>query len=204
MPKHVSNLSKTLKDLGEIQVTDWELPEFLRKDISELEIGRSLNNIGKIQITEWDLKDIIPSLKELARKEVDVLGMLKRAADYKVTDWDLREALLKSWANERKLSRKQVAAVGEQLRGYLQFVVEQLVEEPEYAVILVDELAPQFLRFKIVLKKRDQAMLIGMNGYTAGPIRRILKDTALNRGVYALLHIESHEEAAQANELDQA
>ena len=42
-------------------------------------------------------------------------------------------------------------------------------------------------------------MLIGMNGYTANPIRRILKDVALSAGVYAILQIQTHEEAAKAD-----
>ena len=204
MAKPVSKISQTLKDLGELKVTEWELPEILRKDVSELEIGRSLRRLGNLQVTEWELRDLVPALQKLGQKEIDIAGFLKRTAEYKVTEWDIREALLKSWIDNQKLSKKQVAAIGNQLKGYLQFLVEQLVDEPNYASIQYEVVDRQVLRFRIILKQRDMSMLIGMNGYVAGPIRRILKDTAMSKGVYALLRIQSHEEAARQDAADEA
>ena len=79
-------------------------------------------------------------------------------------------------------------------------MVDRLIDEPDYATIDCDEIAPNVLRFRIILKQRDLSMLIGMKGYTAAPIRRILKDIALQSGCYAVLQIQTHEEAAESDE----
>ena len=52
------------------------------------------------------------------------------------------------------------------------------------------------MRFKLVLVKKDVAMLVGREGFTAAAMRSILKATAANYGVQALLQIHSHEEEA--------
>jgi len=199
MPKRNSKLSQSLRELGEIQVNDWELPEFLNKDISELELSRAMQRLGQVQVTDWDLKDVVPALQRLAHREVDVVDLLKQAANFKVNDWDIRKALLRSRADSKKLSNRELKAISDKLCNYLRYMVDQLVDEPKYATIMVDEIAPQVLRFRVVLKKRDQSMLIGMNGYTANPIRRVLKDVALSAGAYAILQIQTHEEAAKTD-----
>lgn len=199
MPKHKSKLTKSLRELGSIQVNDWELPEFLNKDISELGFSRAMQRLGQVQVTDWELKEVLPSLQRLAQKEVDVVDLLKQAANYKINNWDIRRALLRFKADGEKLSKRELKDISDRLSNYLDFMVKQLVDEPQYATITVDEIAPQVLRFKVILKQRDLSMLIGMNGYTANPIRRILKDVALNSGVYAILQIQTHEEALRAD-----
>ena len=47
-----------------------------------------------------------------------------------------------------------------------------------------------------MLVKKDVAMLIGREGFTASAMRSILKATAAMYGVQALLQIHSHEEEA--------
>lgn len=199
MAKRKSKLSQSLRELGEIRVNDWELPEFLSKDISDFEISRTLQRMNEIQVTNVEFSDVIPVLQRLAQKEVDVVDLLKQAANYKVNEWDIRKAVLRSHASTAKLSKRELNAITLKLKNYLRFMVDQLVDEPEYASILTDELAPQVIRFRVVLKQRDLSMLIGMNGFTANPIRRILKDTALHAGIYAILQIQTHEEAARAD-----
>ena len=199
MAKRNSKLSRSLRELGEIQVNDWELPSFLNKDISELELSRTMQRLSNVQVTDWEINEVMPALQRLAHREVDVVDLLKQAAGYKVNEWDIRKAMLRSRAKTTKLSKREINAITNRLKNYLRFVVDQLVDEPEYASILTDEIAPQVLRFRVVLKQRDLSMLIGMNGYTANPIRRILKDTALQAGVYAVLQIQTHEEATRAD-----
>ncbi len=199
MPKHKSKLTKSLRELGSIQVNDWELPEFLNKDISELGFSRAMQRLGQVQVTDWELKEVLPSLQRLAQKEVDVVDLLKQAANYKINNWDIRRALLRFKADGEKLSKRELEDISDRLSNYLDYMVKQLVDEPQYATITVDEITPQVLRFKVILKQRDLSMLIGMNGYTANPIRRILKDVALNSGVYAILQIQTHEEALKAD-----
>ena len=197
MAKRNSKLSKSLRELGEIQVNSWELPKFLNKDISELEISKAMQRMNEIQVTNVDFKDVMPVLHRLAQKEVDVVDLLKQAANYKVNEWDIRKAKLRSRASSTVLNKRELNEISNRLKGYLRFMVDQLVDEPSYASILSDEIAPQVLRFRIVLKQRDLSMLIGMNGYTANPIRRILKETALYSGVFAVMQIQTHEEAAR-------
>lgn len=199
MARPNKKLSKSLRELGEIQVNSWELPEFLNKDISDLELSRAVQRLGNIRVTNWDLKEVIPTLQRLAHREVDIVGLLKRAADYKVNDWDIRQALLKSRAKEKKLSRQELKELGGKLENFLRYMVDHLVDEPDHASILVDEIAPQVLRCRVILKQRDLSMLIGMNGLTATPLRRVLKDIALQAGAYCLLQIQTHEEAAAAD-----
>ena len=80
------------------------------------------------------------------------------------------------------------------LKNFLQYVVVNLIDEPNHAQIKVQEIAPNVLRFKLVLVKRDVAMLIGREGHTAAAIRSSLKAAAGMNGVQALLQIHSHEE----------
>jgi len=199
MAKRIRNISKSLNEIGDLHVNDWELPEVFSKDISELEIRSALERLGNIHVTDWELKDAITSIQNLAHKEVDIVGFLKHAADYKVIDWDFREALGKSTTKTKLLSDADLQAVTERLQGYLEFVIRPLIKQPKYASFHVEEIAPQVLAFKVVLKQRDLSALIGMNGLTAGPIRRLLKDAALKDGVYALLRLQSIEEAMRGD-----
>ena len=199
MAKRNSKLTQSLRELGDIQVNNWELPKFLNKDISELEFSQAMQRLGQVQVSDWDIKEVMPALQRLAHRDVDVVDLLKQAASYKVNEWDIRKAMLRSRANTAKLSKRELNAITDKLTAYLRFMVDQLVDEPEYANILTDEVAPQVLRFRVILKQRDLSMFIGMNGFTANPIRRILKDTALHLGVYAILQIQTDEEAANAD-----
>lgn len=200
MGKGRSKLTKSLRDIGEFQVTEWELPEFLRKDITELEIRQSLQRLAKLQVTEWELKDVMPAILRFAQKEVDVVGALKRTADYKVADWDIREALLKSRAKRIRLNNQELMDVAERLTRFLDFLIQELVDEPRYVSLQVDEISTQVLRFRIVVKRSDLPLLIGMKGQIASPIRHIIKDVALQHGVQVLLEILSDEEAAKQSQ----
>jgi len=199
MAKRIRNISKSLKKIGDLQVNDWELPGVFNKSISELEIRQSLERLGNIQVTDWELKDAINSIQHLAQKEVDIVGFLKNAADYKVIDWNFREALSKSKSQPKLLSDDDLQAITERLQSYLEFVIKPLIKQPKYATFHVEEIAPQVLSFKVVLKQRDLSALIGMTGLTVGPIRRILKDVALKDGIYALLRLQSIEEAMRGD-----
>jgi predicted RNA-binding protein YlqC (UPF0109 family) len=193
MPKRISKIRKSLKNLGEIQVNDWELPEIIHKDISELKIGRSIRRLGEIRVTEWDIKDVIPAVNKIAQTEVDIVGIVKRIAEYKVLDWD--------FSDEKKQNRipsdKELANIGEQLLKFLHYTITPLINQPRYLSIHTKELTAQVLQFHVVMVKRDVSMLIGVEGHTAKALRNILKAAAKIHGVNALLKIQSHEEAAQ-------
>ncbi len=262
MPKKISKIAKSLKELGEIQVTEWDFMALLNKDIKELEIGNSLRKLGNIQVTEWDFKSFInkdikeleigrslkrlgnirvtewdfkgllnkeieivrplrrlgnirvmewdfktamPTVSKIAHQEVDVVDLIKRAANYKVIDWDFKSAEPEEQKPARKkaekrpkksLSRKKLNSIVNRLKHFLQYVAVNLIDQPDLAEIKIQEIAPGVVRFKLVLVKRDVAMLIGTEGHTATAIRSILKATAETHGLHALLEILTHEEEA--------
>ena len=200
MPKRISKLARSIKQLGDIQVTEWDFMALLNTDIRKLEIARSLRELGRIQVTEWDFRTVLPAVKRIANQEVDLIDFFKRTAHYKVIEWDFRSALpaeRKPAPNKpaaRSLSRAEMQAITARLKNFLQYIVANLVDEPGHAKIQVTEIVPNGLRFKLVLVKRDVAMLIGRNGFTASAIRSILKATAGMYGAWVLLQIHSHDE----------
>lgn len=88
-------------------------------------------------------------------------------------------------------------AVTDQIRNFLQYVAVQFIEFPQEAQLKVAELGPQRLRFKLILRSPDVAMLIGRNGFSASAIRGALKGAAEREGVQVTLQIHSHEEEAE-------
>lgn len=199
MSNRISKFANTIKQLGEIQVTELDFMELLNKDIKDLEISRSLRRLGSIRVTEWDFKNVLPAVNKLAHQEVDLVDIFKRTASYKVMEWDFRNALQpepKPLPPQRRPSTDEIQATILRLKNFLEYVVVNLIDEPGHAQIKVREIAPAVLRFRLVLVKRDVAMLIGMQGHTASAIRSVLKAAAGVHGVNALLEILSHEEAA--------
>ncbi len=199
MAKRKSKLARSIREIAEIQVNDWDFKALLNKDISELEVGRSLRRLANIRVMEWDLKSTVPAIKELATHEFDLDGLIRRAAAYKVMEWDFRNALPHAGGQttvQAKLrpTPEETQAVISRLKNFLQFVVVNLIDEPDHARIRAREEAPGVLRFDLVLVKKDVAILIGTGGHTAAAIRNILKETAITHGLHAMLRIRSHEE----------
>ena len=205
MPNRISNFAHSIKQLGEIQVADLDFIGLLNKDIKDLEISRSLRRLGNIRVTEWDFRNVLPAVNKLAHQEVDIAGMVRRTARYKVMDWDFRNALHpenkpdpagRPSSLEKRPGGEELQALIVRLKDFLQYVVVNLIDEPGHARIKVLEIAPGVLRFRLVLVKRDVAMLIGREGHTASAIRSVLKAAASMHGAHALLEIVSHEEDA--------
>ena len=191
MPNRISKIASSLKEIGDIQVNDLDFMELLNKDIKELEISRSLKRLGNIRVMEWDFRTVLPAVNKLAHQEVDIVDIVKRTAHYKVMEWDFRKA-----AAPDATPAEDMQALIVRLKNFLQYVAVNLIDEPGHAQIKVQEIAPKVLRFRLVLVKRDVAMLIGREGHTASAIRSILKAAAGQNGVQALLLIHSHEEEA--------
>ena len=200
MAKRVSKISSTLKQLGEIQETDWDFIALLNTEVKELEIARSLKRLASIQVMEWDFRTVLPAVKKVANQEVDVAGFFKRTAHYKVMEWEFRSAMpVASNAAppapaKSSISPAELQAITLRLKNFLQFVVVNLISEPSNAQIKITQMGPSGLRLKLVLGQKDVAMLIGKEGHTAAAIRNILKATAAMHGVQALLQIHSHED----------
>lgn len=205
MPKQRSKIANSLKQLGEVQVTDWDFMELLNTEIKDLEISRSLKRLGAIQVLDWDFRTVIPAVKKVVNQEVDVVDFFRRTANYKIMDWDFRTAVRSGQepsSDDMKppvaggIISQEVQEIASKLRSFLEYVAVNLIDEPGHAQIKVTPLGPAGLRFKVVLVKKDVAMLIGREGFTAAAIRSILKATAASHGVQALLQIHSHEEEA--------
>ncbi|MCW1887429.1 KH domain-containing protein [Luteolibacter flavescens] len=92
--------------------------------------------------------------------------------------------------------------VTDQIRNFLQYVAVQFIEFPAEAQLKVTELGPKRLRFKLVLRQSDVALLIGRNGFSASAIRGVIKSISEREDVNVSLQIHSHEEEAEMQARD--
>jgi len=198
MPKRRSKTPEPIPTPTDITSATWDFTQLLNTDIRKLEVADSLRQLGKIRVMDWDFKTVIPAVKRTANREVDVMDLLKRTANYRIMDRDFRSASCDS-ANallpvSDPASSPEVQALMIRLQGFLQYVAENLIDEPAQAQIRVTEIAPKVLRFTVALVKRDVAILIGREGFTATAIRTVIKSVAETQGVNVLLQIHSQEE----------
>ena len=203
MAKHLSEITNSLRQLGEIQVIDWDFMALMNKDIKDLEIGRSLRRLGNRKVMDWDFQTVMPAMHKFAHQEVHLVELVKRAAHYKVMEWDFRKALpsdaprLSGEMTEDPAatpSNEEIQAVIERLKSFVEFVTVSLIHEPERAQIRVQNVDRCVVQFKLVVSQRDVMEVIGRDGKTASAIRGLLKATALANGVHALLQIQSNDE----------
>lgn len=194
MTARISKIARSLKRVGDIQVNDWDFMALLQKDISDLEPGRALRRLGQVRVTEWDFHNPLPAVAKLANTEVDLLGFVKRTASYKVLEWDFRAPHPPPPADGP--THAEMAALTDHLKNFLNYVAANLVEEPGHARLRIEEIGENTLRCRLVLVRRDVALLIGRGGETAAAIRSLLKAAAARHGVHALLEIVSHEDDA--------
>jgi predicted RNA-binding protein YlqC (UPF0109 family) len=196
MAKSISEFTQTLKQLGEVQVNDWDFMALLNK---ELDLGDSLRRLGNTKVLEWDFGSVMPTFHKLAHKEVELPKVVVRAAKFKVIDWDFRSSGNQSSKGSTKPEKKlpdpaEMEDLKDRLRGFLQFAILNLISEPAHAEIRIQEIDPGVLRFRVLVTQKDVKDLIGRNGATASAMRNLLKATAGSVGVHALLDILSHEE----------
>lgn len=198
MPKRRSGIAKSLKQLGDIQINEWDFMGLLNKDIKDLHVGQSLRRLGNIQVMEWDFKDALPAVRKTANMEVDLADIFKRAARYKVMEWDFRKPFQSGATMHRDgstrpfISKEEMRALIDRLKNFLQYVAANLIDEPGHAQIKVAVLRENVLRLRLVLVNRDVSMLIGKEGHTASAIRNLLKAVGGMHGVHVLLEIHSH------------
>lgn len=193
MSKRIHKLTSSLREIGEIEVTEADFLELMHKDIRDLEITRSLRKLGNCKVMEWDFRDVLPAVNKLAHQEVDIAGFLKRTAHYKVMEWDFR-SMLSARQDKLQPDPAEMQALILRLKNFLQFTAVNLIDGPDHAQIKVSEIAQGVLDFRLVMMKRDVAMLIGTGGHTAAAIRGMMKAAAARHGVQVLLRIHSHEE----------
>lgn len=200
MAKRISEITTSLRQLGNIQINDLDFAELLNKDI---DIGESLRNLGNMKVMDWDFMSAIPEIHKFANQEIHLPEMVVRAAQFKVLNWDFRRTSATKpkarsstfkKSNRRILSPQETQEIMDRLRGFLQYVVINLISEPDRAEIRVQEIEPGVLRFRLLVEQKDVKDMIGRDGATASAVRNLLKTTASSAGVHALLEILSHEE----------
>lgn len=191
---------------NEVSVTERGFLELLNTDIKDLEIAASLRRLGNKKVMEWDFKTAMPAVHRFAYQEVDLLGWVKRVASYKVMHWDFRDALKPTddpappleipgtMITEETPNQAGVAELTDRLKGFIQYVMVNLIDEPTRAHVRVQEIAPGVIRFRLVVSQKDQKILVGRNGETASALRNLLKATAAGEGMHALVEILTHEE----------
>ncbi len=175
MSKHRRKNSKSERDAGKEQAKGRKLMKLLNTDIKDLEIADSLRRIGNIQVTEWGFRGSKRD-KEVARPRAS--RKPPRSA----------------------LSEEERQGIAGCLENFLRYVSGNLIDEPEHSRIAVSEISPGVLQLKLVVVKRDLAMLVGRGGQTAETIRSVLKGMGKARGVDVLLKIVSHEEDGSSPE----
>lgn len=204
MQNRLSKIAHSLKEIGDIEVTDWDFMELMHKDIKDLELARSLRRLGGIRVTDWEFKDVLPAVNKLAQKEIDLVDLVKRTAGYRVMEWDFRDMVRHEPSAPVRTPEKsrprptpdEIQALILRLKEFLQFVAVSLIDEPKHAQIRIREIEPAVLRVKLVLVKRDAATLIGHGGHSAAAIRNLMQASGRLHGVQVLLRILSHEEDA--------
>lgn len=205
MPKRISEIADSLRQIGEIQVSDWDFKSLLNTDIKDLEISSSLRKLGNRKVLDWDFRTALPTVHRLAYQEVDLVGWVRRAAHYKVIDWDFRSDGVEEGQGDSDPANPPARAIPDpellqalvdRLKGFLTYITVNLIDEPARAQIRIHEIGPGVVRFKLVVTQADLHALLGRDGSTASAIRRLLKGVALDEGVHALLEILSHDEDA--------
>lgn len=165
MSKSRRKNSKSERGEGEERAKGRKLMKLLNTDIKDLEIADSLRRLGNIQVMEWDFR-----------------GSKRRQAG----------AFEK--APRKKMAAEEFQVLGERLKNFLGYVSGNLIDEPDRSEISFSEISPGVLQLRLVVVKRDLAMLVGRGGQTAETIRNVVKGMGKERGVDVLLKIVAHEE----------
>ncbi|MES2982989.1 MAG: KH domain-containing protein [Verrucomicrobiota bacterium] len=177
MSKRRSKIAKSEEDPGEGKVKKRKFAKLLNTDLKDLEIADSLRRLGNIQVMEWNFR----SSKRVV--EATTTGPLAKSS-------------------KKRLRARDLKALTDRLKNFLRYVAENLIDDPTHAQIEVSEISPTVLHLKLLLVKRDLAMLVGRGGDTAEAIRRVLKAIGRVNGVDVLLQILSHEEDASLPKSD--
>jgi len=200
MAKSISEITHSLRELGDTPISDLHIAEFFNK---EIHIGTSLRKLGNLKVMDWDFKNAMPGVHKLANQEVHFPDVIVRAAQFKVLDWNFRTDSPSEESPQSDSSKKftrrhlgpaEMQDLMDRLRGFLQYIVVNLISRPDLAEIRIQEIETGVLRFRLLVIQKDVKDMIGRDGATASSIRNLLKTTAASEGIHALLEILSHEE----------
>jgi len=202
MSRRLADFTRSLRQLGEIRVNDWDLMGLMNTDLKDIEIGRSLRRLGNVKVIDWDFSTAMPAVHRLAHQEIHLVDWVRRATHHQDAEpaRECRPAEGGGTSSDGELApapepeaTKEIVA---RLKAFLEFVIACLVDEPASAQVEVEEIERDVIRFRVTVSQKDVKELIGRGGATAASMRNLLKAKAAADGVHALLQVASHEELA--------
>ena len=183
-----SEFTRSLRELGDLQVNRWDFQGLMHRDIRDLEVAASLRKLGNMKVLDWDFQSALPTVHKIAYQEVHLGEWVKKAANYKVIDWPHSE-------DEVRQGRPaDLTETARKLKGFLHFTAAALVEKPEHATIRVRITRPDLVVLRLVVDDADIMQVIGRDGETASAMRRMIRAAADARGTRANLEVMSHGE----------
>lgn len=175
--------------------------------------SKSRKKPKKDSILHRDIKDldVLRSIKRLAQTRVtewelkDLPKMrvteweLSDLVNYRVTDWELSDLIGRRQRGKAMAppSAREMDRLGDSLARFIRFTSKNLIDDSDQADIEVTKTSSSSLMIKLILTRRDAAAIIGHGGHTAAAIRNIVKQTARNKGARAYFRILTREEARQ-------
>jgi predicted RNA-binding protein YlqC (UPF0109 family) len=171
----------------------------MHTDIKDLKVSRALRRLGNMRVTDWEFSDILPKVKELAATEVDVIDLFKRTANFRINDWEIgslsgRDDDLPHLRRPVPPSPEEAKACIDRLSAFLGFATRKLIDNPDQVSIKVSTPSPSEIRFRLILTQRDSAAFIGHGGHTAAAIRNLIQDAGTRARFFVDLKILSHKE----------
>ena len=169
----------------------------MHTDIRDLEIAKTLRQLGNVRVNDWEFGEFIPKVKEIAATEVDVIDLFKRTANLRVNDWEIGKLLAnepEKTSDKRPPSQEAAQECIRKLSAFLSYIARSLAETAEKPTIKVSTPSPSEIRFRLILNPRDTVALIGHGGHTAAAIRNLLKETGSRSRFIVDLKILNHEE----------
>lgn len=168
----------------------------MHTDIKDLQVSRSLRRLGSVRVTEWEFSDILPKVREIGATEVDVLDLFKRTANIRVNDWEFGSQSGRVTAPTPPIrlappSPEEAKDCIGRLSAFLGFATRNLIDNPNQASIKFSMPSPSEIRFRLILSQRDCSTIIGHGGHTAAAIRNLLQDAGSRARFFVELKILS-------------
>ena len=103
--------------------------------------------------------------------------------------------LLRASEQELEIEDYGVYQIAEEMEIYRLYGSLKTLEQAELRV--AESPQGDAVRFRLILEKTDVARIIGRNGMTASAIRSLAKAAGEKHGIKVIVHMLSHEEAAE-------
>ena len=163
----------------------------MHTDIKDLKISRKLRELGEIRVNDWELGDVLPAVRELAKREVDVPELLRKTANYRVFEIDFEG---KSRKHPKSEGVAKINAAFKQAESFINYLFEKLARGEEKAEIKRVEHRPNHHLVVVVLSHHGASAFIGRGGHTAEAVRSVIQGIGARAGVvFELKVVEANE-----------